>query len=257
MDINKTSSNINIPRLILVVLSAIGVFFFAQFFVAVLVLVALQLTGLREVDSSGNAIGSDIIGDTSYWPKTLILSIIAGALVVGVFWVLKIWRETKPRKFLLLEHAPNPRQLFEVIATYGLYFLSLFLAVVLVSVSGTVDVEQTQELGIAQPEGIYNLSAVFVLIVVLPAISEEFLFRGFLYNSLKKYGGVGVAYVMTCVLFGAAHLEYDNLNWIAAIDTLIFSAFLIYISQRHRSLYSAILLHAIKNSIAFYALFVR
>ena len=147
--------------------------------------------------------------------------------------------------------------LLDVVMTYGLYFLVLIATTVFLGLFTGVNIEQSQDLGIATPESLGSKVIIFALLVIIPPIYEELLFRGFLFNTLKKYGGQILAVILTSVLFGAAHLEYDNLNWIAGIDTLIFSGFLIYISQKHQSLYSAMLLHAIKNTVAFYVLFAR
>ncbi len=88
--------------------------------------------------------------------------------------------------------------------------------------------------------------------------------RGFcFYLLLRVWGqttkGVFLAAFVQALFFGAAHLEIigDNpLNWIAAIDTFVLSIFLIGILHRTKSLWSAILLHAIKNTVAFVFLFI-
>ena len=233
----------------LVILLALAVFFVSQIVTVVLIIIILTLAGQSEEQIES------VFGAASYWPKLFALTLIAGAMVGLVFWVLRLWREKKVFDFLLLKKLPSPYQLVEVFATYGIYFMTLLVAAVLLSSTGIVDTNQVQEIGIDSPGTNSNLLAVFLMIVVLPPISEEILFRGFLYNKLSKYSSVGVSYVLTSVLFGIAHLEYGNLNWIAAVDTMLFSGFLIYISQRHQSLYSAMLMHALKNGIAFMILF--
>ena len=159
-------------------------------------------------------------------------------------------------KFLLLKKRPTKSVIFEVFAIYGVYIMALVSAAVILGGLGYINTDQVQDLGVDRPETSTAIFAVFLLFVVLPPVVEEILFRGFLYNKLVQYAGIGVAYVLTSLLFGAAHLEFGNLNWLAALDTLIFSGFLIYISQKHQSLYSAMLLHAMKNSLAFF-MFVR
>ncbi len=227
-------------------------FFTTQVLALSLVLIILRLRG-----DTGEQI--KILLQENVAVQLLLVSLVATISVYFVFRILKFIK-AKPLKFLLLSKAPTPRQLGDVVLTYGLYFLTLLAAVVLINVINEiyplVNTEQAQDLGIGAVQG-WGLVAAFLMLVIIPPIYEEILFRGFLYNILKKHSNWLVAGVLTSILFGIAHLEYDNLNWIAAIDTLIFSGFLIYVSQKHQSLYSSMFLHAIKNSIAFYVLFLN
>ncbi len=225
------------------------VFYSSQFIAALTIILSLTILGNEREQTA------EIIGDNRI--AQLLLILLVAAFVS--FFVIKILQLSKesPKKFLLLSKRPTWSQVGEVVLTYGLYFLVLVVVTVTLGIFTGVNVDQVQELGITKPDTIDGKLIIFFMLAVVPPIYEEILFRGFLFNALKKYGSFITAAVLTSVLFGAAHLEYDNLNYIAAIDTLIFSGFLIYISQKHQSLYSAMLLHAIKNSIAFYVVFVR
>lgn len=230
------------------VLLTLGIFFLGQLIPVILVVTALNIAG-----QSSDEITTLLSGNIA---AQLIVTILIAAWSVFLIWAFLKWRGHKPLDFLMLKKVPTGSQLLEVILLYGVYFLTLIAASVIVSLLiPAVDVNQSQELGVAETSG-NGLIAVFIMLAVIPPIFEEILFRGFLYKYLRKFGGIILAYIVTSVIFGAAHLEFGNLNWIAAIDTLIFSGFLIYISQKHASLYSAIFLHAIKNSIAFVVLFV-
>lgn len=232
------------------ILVIVGVFFVSQIVPVVLIVLGLVAAGKDEayVDS--------LFSDNSAF-QFFIYTAIATLSVYLIYRYLK-WQKDKPIKFLMLETKTlRWANLWDVIITYGLYFMTVVAATVFLDVFTSVDVNQSQELGISRPDTGISRLLVFASLVVLPPISEEIIFRGFLFNKLKKYSSYLVATLSTSVLFGVAHLEFSNLNWIAAIDTLIFSFYLIYISQKHQSLYSSILLHAIKNGIAFYVLFIR
>ena len=183
------------------------------------------------------------------------LFLIAATTIYLIYRYLR--RQGKnPITYLRLNRPPSLSELGDVVIAYGLYFATLLFATVIVSAFTTVDVNQVQELGIADPQTFNTQLLVFLSLVVLPPISEEILFRGFLFQKLKKHSSVIIATVAVSILFGVAHLEYSNLNWIAVVDTLIFSVYLIYIFEKHKSLYSPMILHGIKNSIAFYILFI-
>jgi membrane protease YdiL (CAAX protease family) len=231
-------------------------FFGAQIFAIIIVVIGLQLLG-----NSGPEVEKALTENIAVQLATL-----AVVALSSMYLVLKVlgYLKEDPKKFLLLNRFPTRVQVGESVVVYGLYFLTLIAAVVLVNIFNAlvspnnpiINTEQVQDLGIEATTGL-SMAAAFIMLVIIPPIYEEILFRGFLFNLLRKRSSQIVAGVLTSIMFGLAHLEYSNLNWIAAIDTLIFSGFLIYISQKHKSLYSAMLVHVIKNSIAFYVLFVR
>lgn len=239
----------NYPRIFGIILGTAGVFFGSQFLGAILFFSILALLGKTGQEAT------DFYSDNSYIQLGLVLMI----AVITLFFLFRYlkWRRVNVREFLLLKNKLTLKNALEVVGIYIVYFVCLIVATVILGIFTGVNINQEQELGIADPTSVNDKLAVFLMLAVLPPIYEEILFRGFLFNMLRKYSKIILSVALTSVLFGVAHLEYENMNWIAAIDTLIFSGFLIYISQKHRSLYSAMLLHAIKNSIAFYVLFIH
>jgi membrane protease YdiL (CAAX protease family) len=67
------------------------------------------------------------------------------------------------------------------------------------------------------------------------------------------------AALLTSAIFAAAHLPEGGSGgplYIAAIDTFILSLVLIYLRIKTGNLWASITLHALKNGVAFVALFV-
>ncbi len=242
-------------------LLAAAVFFTSQIGVLIAVGVGSTVFGLNEAQRDA------LLSDTSYWPKLAIYAAISASMVgLVVFIVRSIWFASddrsawarKTREFLLLQkHRYSLDEAVEVLGIYGFYFLTTLVVTVFVNVLGIIDTSTPQNLGITDPSSIAELAAIFVMLVVLPPIGEEILFRGFLFRGLAKYGSTIPAYVVTSVLFGLAHMQLGEggPSWNAVLDTMIFSGFLIHIMRRHGSLYSAMLLHGIKNAVAFLILF--
>ena len=239
-----------------VVLLGFLLFFIGQIAAPLVVVIGLRIAG-NDTDQI-EALFQDNIA-----VQLGLTALIAGIITLAI-WKLLRWRGHDPRSFLLLNKRPTMSELFEVVLTYGVYFITLLLATfglaaleyILSPETPLIDLNQSQDLGLATTAG-SGLWLVFVMLVIIPPIFEEIFFRGFLYRYLSGFGGKVIGVLLTSILFGIAHLEFGSLNWIAAIDTFIFSIFLIYISHKHQSLYSAILLHAMKNGIAFYVLFLR
>ncbi len=225
------------------------IFFGAQTIVAVVLYSVLAATGKSEeqITSLLETNNSIILG----------FSFVVAALCVALVVMLLRWYKKPVKKYLKLDRRLSTREVGRVFAVYAMYFVCLVFVTILVDSLSPVNVGQEQELGLASPGTFLDYLQIFVMLAVLPPIFEEILFRGFLFQTLRRRIGLISSAVMTSILFGAAHLEYENLNWIAAIDTLIFSGFLIYLVHKQKSLYGAILLHAIKNTIAFYVLFVH
>lgn len=182
--------------------------------------------------------------------------------LVSISFVVGLLRyfNKKPLEFLKLHKAPNKDVLIQVAKTYGLYFLT-FIAVAIIGdvlIDG-LDVDQQQQLGYDYSFTGLDYFWVFLTLVILPPIAEEILFRGFLYRILGSVTSKRIAVIATSVLFAVAHLEFfsgASLNWIAAVDTFILSLFLIRLYEKTGNLWASILLHGLKNSIAFTALFI-
>lgn len=140
------------------------------------------------------------------------------------------------------------------------YFLLYVVIVGLVShfVPG-LNVDQHQEIGFNNVHGSVALILTFFSLVILPPLAEEIMARGFLYTTLKKAMPTLGAVIITSALFASAHLPEGGAAgplYIAALDTFILSLVLIYLREKTGSLWASITLHALKNGVAFLALFV-
>jgi membrane protease YdiL (CAAX protease family) len=140
-----------------------------------------------------------------------------------------------------------------------LYYITyIVIAAVASQLIPSLDVEQSQQLGF-DPVGTLPLILTFISLVLLPPLVEETLTRGFLYTSLRKGLPQMGAAIVTSVIFAAAHLQFGSdapLLWIAAVDTFILSLFLIWLRERTGSLWAGMVLHGLKNGIAFATLFI-
>ncbi len=143
-----------------------------------------------------------------------------------------------------------------VVPYYVLYLLTV--GVVSHFVKG-LNVDQPQDIGFNNVHGSAALALTFISLVILPPITEEIMVRGFLYSSLRKVMRLAPAVILTSAIFAAAHLPEGGAAgplYIAALDTFVLSLVLIYLREKTGGLWASITLHAIKNGIAFTALFV-
>lgn len=143
-----------------------------------------------------------------------------------------------------------PKQLIFTPLYYVFYVVLSRIVQAIISLIPSVDINQSQDFGM-QSNSIVELGVIFFALVILPAITEEIIFRGLLYRSFKKPFGKIAAAIIVSLLFGLAHGQ-----WNVAADTFVLSLVLIYLVEKSNSLWAAISLHLLKNSVAFLLVFV-
>ena len=111
--------------------------------------------------------------------------------------------------------------------------------------------DQAQDVGFKNLTDRSGYIVAFTTLVVLAPIAEELLFRGYLYGKLRKYVPVYAAILMTSLVFGAVHLQ-----WNVGLNVFALSIVMCGLREITGSIWAGILLHMIKNGIAFYILFV-
>jgi membrane protease YdiL (CAAX protease family) len=126
-----------------------------------------------------------------------------------------------------------------------LVFLALNLAWQSLSNPGREDL--LKQLGTDRSTTLLLLSA--GLVCVVAPISEEFLFRGFIFTALGNWRGTFPAAVLTGLLFGAVHAGSAPILDLVPLAALGFGLCLLY--RRTGSLYPCIVAHSLNNSIAF------
>lgn len=151
---------------------------------------------------------------------------------------------------------PRMNDIIYAVSGFAIYFVLVSLGEKLIP---WVDFKQQQELGFNTGVSGIGLAVVFFSLVILVPVVEEVVTRGFLYSGLRSKLRVLPAAIITCMLFGLAHLQPGTGNpllWAAAVDTFLLSAVLVSLREMTNSLIAPIMLHMLKNGIAFTFLFV-
>ncbi|MBS1422583.1 MAG: CPBP family intramembrane metalloprotease [Lachnospira sp.] len=126
--------------------------------------------------------------------------------------------------------------LLSLLIGYTLIPLMLFIN----SVSGLFSTNYVQ--GSVQELVAYPFWLQLLIIAVLPACVEEFVFRGLIYHSYRKNGILGAA-VLSGLVFGLMHLNINQLSY-AAVMGIIFALLV----EATGSMYSSMLAHFAANS---------
>lgn len=86
----------------------------------------------------------------------------------------------------------------------------------------------------------------FFILVVAPAVLEEFCFRGAICGRLAKYNGTA-AVLLSSILFSLIHMNISQIPFAFAAGLLMG-----YVYLRTGSIWSSVLIHAVNNGFAFF-----
>jgi len=113
------------------------------------------------------------------------------------------------------------------------------------------DADQVQDVGFSKTMNQSGLLVAFITLVILAPVAEEALFRGYLYGKMRKSTSAVVAILLTSLGFAVVHGQIN-----VGIDVFALSIILCLLRELTGSIWAGILLHMIKNAVAFYFLFI-
>lgn len=172
-------------------------------------------------------------------------------VVIGVpLWLYK--RRTS-LKDLGLHRWPNWSELG--LAVLG-YLAAVLLGAVLVQLASSFvpgfDANQVQDIGFNSVFTRSDLILTLIAVAIVAPITEEVLFRGYLYGKLNKYIAWWGAALITSVIFGLVHGQ-----WNVAIATASLGFVAAGLRFLTGSLWPSIFVHIINNSVACYLLYIN
>ncbi len=99
----------------------------------------------------------------------------------------------------------------------------------------------------------------FITLVIVAPIMEEIIFRGWLYGKIRERLALNfsnkismfISIFLVSLLFGIVHLQ-----WNVGVNVFAMSIVLCGLREITGTIYSGILLHMLKNGVAFYLLYV-
>lgn len=172
-------------------------------------------------------------------------------IVLGVPWLVK--RRPTTAKELGVQRLPTWRDIGLTPAGALVYIiLTSIVTALAVNFLPFIDYAQEQETGFAQISTQLEYILAFMSLVVLAPVAEEVLFRGYLFGKLRKYAPLWVSVLVTSALFALVHFQ-----WNVALDVFALSIVLCMLRVVSGSLWPSILLHMLKNGIAYYFLFIN
>lgn len=176
-------------------------------------------------------------------------------VALGIVISLPLYIRSK-RRITLVDIGLNglPTWTNLLMAPAGLVFYFVLSAVMMLLAIGFIPgfkVDQPQDIGFSGLNGYFEYILAFIVLVVVAPLAEESLFRGYLYGKLRQTASIWASVLITSALFGFAHGA-----WNLAMDTFALSVVLCVMREMTGNIWASILLHMIKNGIAFYFLFI-
>lgn len=90
-----------------------------------------------------------------------------------------------------------------------------------------------------------------IALVVFGPILEEVIYRGLIYGKLRKKHSLITSILTVSILFGLLHGQ-----WNVGVDVFALSVIACLMRETTGTIYAGIILHVLKNTIAFYFLFM-
>lgn len=151
-----------------------------------------------------------------------------------------------------LHRAPDWKDIgFALVAVVPYILMSVGLVLLATNYLPGFDADQVQEIGFETVTNRSGLIVAFITLVIIAPIAEEALFRGYLYGKMRRVTNIIVAILVTSVAFAFVHGQIN-----VGLDVFALSVVLCLLREVTGSIWAGVLLHMLKNGVAFYFLFI-
>lgn len=230
-------------------LNIIWVFMMLVWVAAVLVatqlllrLVLINLMHLDQASMSTNAL------QTLYSALVYVVSL---AITIFVPW--KLAKSKTTRDELGLRGLPTWTDI--LLAPVG-FIVFMIVAVILVAILQSIfpgiNWNESQDVGFSNLISSSDFILAFISLVVVAPVAEELIFRGWLYGKLRAKIPAIPAMLVVSILFGIVHGQ-----WNVGVTVFVMSIAMCTLREITGTIWGGILIHILKNGIAFYFLYVN
>lgn len=190
--------------------------------------------------------------------------------VITVFLVITIHRKITKQKIsgadVGFNRLPSWSDVFLVVPVFMAYSLTSSFGIILLNaLFPAFNINQQQQIGFGSFYGRLEYILVFLLVAFLTPLFEEVLFRGFFLKHLEKKIPPKIAIIVVGLVFAILHIDwvavFQRFSWDLifshiVVDIFIFALALGSLVKITGSIWASVLLHILKNSVAFAVLFL-
>ena len=175
------------------------------------------------------------------------------ALLVIIFVPWKLLKMKTTREELGMRGLPTWTDiLLAPIAFIVFLIASGFIMAVMQAIMPSIDWTQEQDVGFNNIISNLDFVLTFLSLVVIAPIAEEIIFRGWVYGKMRRKMSAVPAILIVSLLFGLVHGQ-----WNVGVVVFTMSIAMCLIRELTGTIWGGILVHMIKNGLAFYALYVN
>ncbi|MBC7512106.1 CPBP family intramembrane metalloprotease [Candidatus Saccharibacteria bacterium] len=200
--------------------------------------------------------------------ETVVTTILAAlgyvlALLFAIIGPALLNRRITPRSVLGIDRLPSWSDIgLGITALLPYFVLSAVILYLGMEVFTIIDPDVGQDIPFKNLNLRIEYLVAFVTLVIMAPLAEELLFRGYYLGKLGKKIGRWLAVFVSALLFGFMHLIAPTesgivLQWGAAADTFALGVTVGILRALTKSIWAGVILHAIKNGIAYYFLFIN
>ena len=204
----------------------------------------------------------EAIGQTTFnTVASAVVYIVALVLTIGLPWWIA--KKRTSLKDLGFDRLLSWMDLLLAPAGLVVYFLLSAGLLFLASQIGGFDPQQIQDIGFKNLSQRYEYVLAFFTLVIVAPVAEELLFRGYFYGKVRRQLPAMAAIILVSLVFALMHLPgFDaagnfQWQWNVVVDIFALSIILAALRETTGSIWAGIVLHMIKNGIAYYVLFVN
>lgn len=230
---------------------AFGAFFRYTFWMIGVFAASVVITGLVAQLAVGLA-GASV--------SQVVMTLMAGALLylialgLAIYLPYRVRRSPTTRQELGIQ---KPLTWMDMLLSVPAFIIATIIGIILVVIATQVvpgfDINQAQQTGFEGIRATSDKIIAFVALVILAPVAEELIFRGYFYGKLRtRRVPMVAAIMMTSLLFAVAH---GQLN--VGINVFGLSIILCGLREITGTIWAGVLVHMIKNGIAFYFLFIN
>jgi len=183
------------------------------------------------------------------------------ALTVGLPWLAT--RKRPSLKLLGIDRLPSWSDIgLSILSVLPYYLLSAGVLWAAMTFTRVIDPNVGQQIGFDNLTLGIEYFVAFITLVLMAPLAEELLFRGYFMGRLNERVGKWLAVILTALVFGSLHLfgvtndGHIVFQWATALDTFALGLMAGSLRQISGSIWAGMLLHSIKNGIAYYFLFI-
>lgn len=145
------------------------------------------------------------------------------------------------KKYKLVYEKPEIKTLIHMVPiAIG---LSLTLNIILGLLIPNIDENEVSNSLLEISENISIFISLFIVALITP-ITEELLFRGFIYDGIKLLLNKYIAIILTALIFAVSHGNFEQ-----GIYALIVGLFFGYIIEKYQNIWYTIVIHCVMNGV--------